>query len=131
IEATISQVAVGEQRCFTVIVRDITERRQAETSLQESELRFRQLADNVNDVFWMVDPHKPELLYLNRAFEPTFGRSLESVYAQPRLYLESIHPEDQERMLGALHRQRRGERTSEEYRVVRPDGSVRWVWGRG
>src|SRR5690606_8513681 len=97
---------------------------------QESEERFRQLAEHVTDVFWMADPHRPHVLYVSPAYEQVWGRSRQSLYEQPRSFLEAVHPDDRQRAFDTLERQARGEATAEEYRVVRPDGSVCWVFDR-
>jgi len=108
----------------------LIERKQAEDRLLESERRFRQLAENINEVFWIVDPNERAMLYVSPAYEVIWGRTCESLYERPDSYLEAVHPDDQQKILEASGRQRRGELTKEEYRVVRPDGSARWVHDR-
>lgn len=108
----------------------VSERKRAEEALRESEKRFRQLAENINEVFWISDPHKPEMLYISPGYEQIWGRICESLYERPASYLESIHPSDRERVLAALQKQVGGEYTDEEYRVERPDGSICWVRDR-
>jgi PAS domain S-box-containing protein len=110
---------------------DITDRLRAEAVLAESEERFRQLAENVNEVFWMTDPHTTELLYISPAYERVWGRSCQSLYDSPRSFMDTIHPDDRERVRrDVLERQARGEQIDKEYRVIRPDGSIRWVRDR-
>ncbi len=110
---------------------DITDRLRAEAVLAESEQRFRQLAENIDEVFWMADPKTTEILYISPAYEQVWGRSCQSLYDQPRSFLDAVHPDDRERVrFAALEKHGRGEPTDEEYRVVRPDGSVRWVRDR-
>ena len=122
----------GEAPLVGGIAIDVTEQKQTRTVLEESEQRFRQLAENVNAVFWMSDPLKNEILYVSPAYESVWGRSCKSLYEQPLSFLDSIHPEDRERVVvRSLARQVRWETTDVEYRVVRPDGSVRWVRDRG
>jgi PAS domain S-box-containing protein len=110
---------------------DITDRLRAEEVLAESEQRFRQLAENIKEVFWMSNPQATEILYISPAYEQVWGQSCQSLYEQPRSFLDAIHPDDRDRIRGAaLEKHSRGEATDEEYRVVRPDGSVRWVRDR-
>ena len=114
-----------------IIFRDITERRLAEEALRESEERFRQLAEHITDVFWMADPHQVQMLYVSPAYEAIWGHSCRSLFERPRSFLEAVHPEDRDRLLVVLGRQAQGLATAQEYRIVRPDGSVRWIWDRG
>ncbi len=110
---------------------DITEQRRTRSVLEESEERFRQLAENIQDVFWMSDPQKARIDYVSPAYEQVWGRSCQSLYEQPLSFFEAIHPEDREHVrANSLGRQGRGEPTDVEYRVVRPDGSERWVRDR-
>ncbi|HEY1170792.1 MAG TPA: PAS domain S-box protein [Verrucomicrobiae bacterium] len=109
---------------------DISDRRKAELSLRESEERFRQLAENINEVFWITDPAKKQILYVSPAYKKIWGRTCESLYESPRTWLEAICPDDRERVLqAALHRQASGE-YDETYRITRPDGSLRWIHDR-
>jgi two-component system CheB/CheR fusion protein len=110
---------------------DVTERRRAEAELREAESRFRQLAQNIPGVFWMTDARAPQMLFISPAYEDVWGCTCQGLYEAPQSYLEGVHPDDRERVREAARRQLRGESTNEEYRVVRPDGSVRWVWDRG
>jgi PAS domain S-box-containing protein len=113
------------------IGRDVTARKRAEAELYDAEGRFRQLAESINEVFWMADPQVTEILYVSPAYERIWGRSCQSLYEQPRSFLDAVHPDDRERVrAAALEKHSRGEATDEEYRVVRPDGSVRWVRDR-
>ena len=106
-----------------------TARRHAEANLHESEERFRQLAENMDEVFWMTDVDKREMLYVSPAYEKIWGRSCASLRAAPVTWIEAIHAEDRERVRQAIARQVSG-RYDETFRVVRPDGTVRWVHDR-
>ncbi|MEK7232883.1 MAG: PAS domain-containing protein, partial [Elusimicrobiota bacterium] len=70
----------------------ITKRRTSE--LQESEERFRELAENIGDVFWITDPGKSKIQYISPAYEHIWGRPHLSLYAAPNAWLEAVHPED-------------------------------------
>ncbi|WP_222913374.1 PAS domain S-box protein [Natrinema sp. SYSU A 869] len=117
------------ERFFTGIVRDITERKRIEAELREREERFRQIAENIEEGFWMTPPDKQEVLYMNLAYEEIWGRSRESLYDEPLSFLDAIHPEDRDRVRDALDTQPEGE-YDEQYRVVQPNGTVRWVRDR-
>ncbi|MBP0005276.1 MAG: PAS domain S-box protein [Cyanobacteria bacterium SBC] len=97
---------------------------------EESERRFRQLAESIDDVFWMSNDTESEILYVSPAYEKIWGRSCQSLYDNPKSYLTPIHPEDRERALNALQKDLSAY-FDVEYRIVRPDGSVCWVWDRG
>lgn len=113
-----------------VVFRDISERLQAERDVEESQERFRQLAEHIREVFWISDPKKRRVLYVSPGYEEVWGRSCESLYAMPGSWMEAIHPEDQQRIRDAsLHRQISGG-YDEEYRILRPDGSMRWIRDR-
>jgi len=106
---------------------EVAERARAEAALQESETRFRELAENVRDVFYNFDPVNERVLYVSPAYETIWGRPLEGVYAHYEDFMSGVHPEDREAVLAATMRQLTGESTTIEGRVLRPDGEVRWV----
>jgi PAS domain S-box-containing protein len=110
---------------------DITERKRAEESLQESEARFRQIAETIEEVVWSADPAIGRMLYISPAYERVWGRTCASLYEHPKSFIDAIHPEDRARVLAGLAVQRDGLSFTHEYRIVRPDGVIRWVWDRG
>ncbi len=108
---------------------DISSRWQAQETLRESERRFRELAENISEVFWITDPHHHEMLYVSPSYERVWGRTCESLYQFPDNWQESIHPEDRERVLLANTGVIR-EQYDEIYRIIREDGEIRWIHDR-
>ena len=101
----------------------------AEAILRESEERFRQLAENISEVFWMTDPAKREMLYVSPAYETIWGRTCKSLMERPHSFFDAIHPDDRPRVLASI--QANSDTPYElEYRIVRPDCSVRWIRDR-
>ncbi len=95
--------------------------------LQSSE-RFRQIADILRDVLSLSNADLSEVLFVNRAYEAIWGRTAQSLYADPRSWLEGVHPDDHRQVQEAVQRLVGGEPLdSLECRVVRPDGSISWV----
>ena len=110
---------------------DITDRKRTRLELEASEQRFRQLAEHIREVFWISDPHAHDVLYVSPAYEQIWGRQREALYENPAEWLNGIHPEDRShvRETFANHENDRG--FDVEYRVVRPDKSIRWIRDRG
>ena len=109
--------------------RDIAARERAEAALRETEEKFRQLVENIDDVLWLSSMEADHFFYVSPAYATVWGRSCESLYASPGSWLEAVHPEDRERVKQSLARQGAG-RHDEVYRIVRPDGGTRWIRGR-
>jgi PAS domain S-box-containing protein len=98
--------------------------------VRESEQLFRELAEHITDVFWVVETPLQKILYVSPAYEEIWGRSCQSLYENPGSFMEAVHPEDRPRLLAALDKQSRGEPVDVDYRVMRPDSSIRWVRDR-
>ena len=124
----------GEVEKAVVIATDISDRKERERRLRESEARLRQIAENINSAIWMADADLSEVLYVNPAYETIAGRSRDSVFGNLMNHLDAVHPQDRKRVEEAVKQVRRplrdGSRSlrfQEKYRIVRPDGSIRWV----
>jgi PAS domain S-box-containing protein len=96
----------------------------------EPDTPLHQIAENLREFIWLSNAEFTTHYYVNPAYERIWGRSRASLYANARSLLEGVHPDDRERVSRALFEMPRGEYNI-EYRVVRPEGDVRWVWSRG
>ena len=105
-------------------------RANVERGCLESEERFRQIVEGLNDVVCLTNAGGTQVLYVNAAYDRIWGRPRETLYANALAYLEGVHPDDRQRVRDAMAAQPRGNH-SIEFRVVRPSGEVRWVWSRG
>jgi PAS domain S-box-containing protein len=109
---------------------DETERKRAEEALRLSEEKLRLIAETIEDVFWMTTPDLHRMLYISPAYERVWGRTVESLYASPKSFLESVHPEDREKLVRTIAEHISSQWTC-EYRILQPDGTIRWIHDRG
>jgi PAS domain S-box-containing protein len=134
---------------FDVLVRDITDRVRIEQDLRQQLREFRQvsaaqieelkhtqarfvdIAETIDEVFWMADAGVTRMIYVSPGYERVWGRSCASLYEDPRSFIAAVHPEDRDRITLDLLCQRDGLPFDHEYRIVRPDGRVVWIWDRG
>lgn len=120
----------GEIGGAILFLETITERKLAHDALRDSEEQFRQLAENIHEAFFIADAQITQILYISPAYEEIWGRAREDLYRDPRSWAEAIHPEDGGLARSMMEKEMRGERAEAEFRIVRPDGSVRWVSNR-
>jgi PAS domain S-box-containing protein len=113
------------------VARDITRSKLDTEMLRISEERFRIIADNINEVIWMSDADMNRVLYVSPAYERIYGRSRESLYEDPRSFVEAVHPEDRERVRQHILVDPECRESELEYRILCPDGTQRWIWERG
>jgi PAS domain S-box-containing protein len=106
------------------------ERERVEAALHESENRLRELAETVQEVFYMTDPQSRRLLYVSPGYAELWGRSVDSLYARPLSWMEGIHPDDREGLDHAVANRVSVGDYDETYRIVHPDGTVRWIHDR-
>ena len=108
------------------------ERRQAERALRDNEQLFREMAESVRKVFWLFDWIDQKVIYVSPAYEEIWDRSVQNLYDQYEEWVDSIHPDDREfaaQSFASIAETGGGE--AREYRIVRPDGSVRWISDEG
>ncbi len=116
------------------VLADAIELTRSQSALRESEGNFRQLAYNIDEMFFITDPYEERVVYISPAYERIWGRSCESVYADFHSWLEAIHPDDRPRVEPGVKRALLGRGFTEPYehemRIILPDGTVRWVSSR-
>jgi len=105
--------------------------RQAKTIFEDSEQEFRQMADNSQEIFWVIDAETKKATFVNPAYETITGRSCRSLVENPSSYADAIHPDDRGPVLARLDEAVRTGSFDERFRIVKPDGGIRWVWMRG
>ncbi len=115
---------------FSGIIRDLTDRTQSEHLLREAQERFELATRLMREVFWMTDPLKSTMLYVSPSYEQIWGRSCEQLYESPRAWLDAVHPDDRSRVFAAATTKQAAGTYAEDYRIVRPDGTVRWIRDR-
>ena len=121
-----SNVLIGAVVTFV----DITERRREEQALRQSAEMFRQLAENIREILFIVTPDPPRMAYISPAHEEVFGRPCQELYARIDAWIDAVHPEDRLHVRSVFGQSLQGATTAMEYRVIRPDGSVRWIHAR-
>ncbi len=118
-----------EQRT-KALAAEVEARKQTESLLRISEKLFTQLTEGIREVLWMTNVEKTEMLYISPGYERIWGRTRDSLYASPRSWANAIHPEDRDRVLRAALTEQVGNQYDQEYRIVRPDGTLRWIHDR-
>lgn len=122
-------VYMDDQRALA-LSRDITEKRLAEEALKASEEKFRQITENMGEVFWLRNFDNTRMLYINPAYEKVWGRSCASLYEKPESFIESVFDEDKPRVYDEFAKYLETGEFNVDYRIVRPDGKIRWVNAR-
>ncbi len=115
---------------FSTIARDITSSIKSEEALRESENRFRQLADTIQDAFWLIDWETQSYLFTSPAFKKIWGQQPKDNKFDLTHWAKAIHPNDRQRVIDATYNIIENNGMMEEFRVVDQDGSIRWVRDR-
>ena len=119
----------GEAMHYISVIQDISGRKRVEIALRESEEKFVQLSTNIPQAFWISDAALKETVYMSPACAPMLGVSVDELKRNPRLLVRAVHREDRARVYHARKSAALGQ-YDEIYRIVRPDGTVRWVQDR-
>jgi PAS domain S-box-containing protein/diguanylate cyclase (GGDEF)-like protein len=130
VQLTVTPLGDDPPNGAVVMHMDVTAKRQTAERLRVSEWRFRQMADNIRDVFFLIDAESLRPLYISPAYEEIWGRSCESGYANPESWTDAIHPDDRASTYEKYKKGMSAEKFEYQYRIVRPDGSIRWMEDR-
>ncbi len=112
---------------------DVTAERKDREKIKEIESLLQRMASTVSELFWIYSVDRRQLLYLSAAYEQIWGRSREELFQHPELFYDSIYPDDRALLLSVFEEQQHGlfrDEYRQEFRIVRPDGSLRWVMTR-
>ncbi len=123
---TVTPLSEDRANGAVVMHLDVTAERQSVNALETSELRFRQMADHISDVFFLQNLDGTEIYYVSPAYEHIWGRSCESLYANPRSWADALHPDDLQYAITQVSEDGNAE-FGHEYRIIRPDGEIRWI----
>lgn len=123
---------VGIEQDLRQELRDLRESSAGQLQqLRRTQALFNDIAEAIAEVFWVADPAITRMLYVSPGYERIWGRSCQSLYDDPRSFIDSIHPADRDRVVQNLVVQRSSLPFDHEYRIVRPDGTHVWIWDRG
>jgi len=157
ISASVISDKNGNPSAFICIIKDITQRKKIEddlkaayenlenkvkertnelenanVALSKSEENFRQIAETIEEVFWIIDPKMSRVIYISPAYEKIWGRKRQDLYDNPKAWIDAIHPQDRDLSMKMIWRGSR-EKIDDvskgfEYRIIRPDGEIVWIW---
>jgi len=112
---------------FAVLIEDITDQKKKEEAIRKSEEKFRQISESINEVFWLRSADDSELLYINPAYEKVWGKTCQSLYDHPQSFIDSVYDLDRPAVFAEIEKQKKSKEFILDYRIVRPDGMLRWV----
>jgi PAS domain S-box-containing protein len=129
LEISLNTWEAADESYTTFIIRDITLRKLNEFKLKMREEIFQLMAENIDEVFWNIDPLTGQILYMSPSYHKIWGLSVENLYQNPLSWLESVHPNDKDKFVAYIFGKPGSDQNRKgiECRVIRPDGEVRWI----
>jgi PAS domain S-box-containing protein len=127
LEVRVRRRTTDLERANANLRNEIAERQRIEDELRQSEEKFRQLAENIREVFFIYNHDFSELLYISPAYEEIWGCSCSSLYQHPMSWFDLVHPEDRDRIILAIERSKYTESSKYDYRILRADGEIHWI----
>ncbi|RLD61628.1 MAG: hypothetical protein DRJ05_02165 [Bacteroidetes bacterium] len=130
---TVAKIRDGNNTFLLESFIDISNRVETEKALRESEETYRQLTENIDEVFWVSNPNDiNQITYISPAFEQIWGISVSELYNRPELWIDMVHPEDRDYFNLAVARFfSKKIRLNTKYRIIQKGGTERWVWNKG
>jgi two-component system, NarL family, sensor histidine kinase UhpB len=128
--ATRAGIAVSQVKVFDELQHELQERARVEEALRDSQSVLLQISQSLREVLWIRDTSSGRVTYVSPGYEAIWGRTCESLYQDPRSFLDGVEEEDRVRVAAETFGELSAVTRVHEYRVVRPDGSVRWVVAR-
>jgi PAS domain S-box-containing protein len=131
IECIAKKISFAGTAAMILSIRDLSGRQRAEEAFRTREEVFRQITENLATVLYIHDRASNTFVFVSPAYEKVWMQSRQTLYDNPYSYLEAVHPDDLPRLKDAIRRElEEGVYLDEEYRIIRPDGSVRWIHSR-
>lgn len=127
VDIALSPVETAAGAMTMATIRDMALRNNAIEDLRSREAHLEQVISALNDVVWSISPSGDRVLFVNSAWERVFGHSHSEAQNNPGLWLQSIHPEDRALAQNSLAILLAEGQLDLEYRIVRPDGTIRWI----
>jgi PAS domain S-box-containing protein len=106
---------------------EVRSRTQMESELRQAQKQFRQMADNISEIFWILDPDTLDLRYVSKAAERICETTLPEITTNPQHYVSFLHPEDRDWILKELRELVNKGKFTHEFRIVCPTGKVKWL----
>ncbi len=130
VHLSIRAIRRGESRGFVGTITNLTALKSVENELRENVRKLRLITDTITEVFWTTDMPFTRMLYVSPAYERVWERSCQSLYDDPRSFLEPVHPDDLDKITPDLLKLNNGAGFDHEYRIVMKDGRIKWIWER-
>jgi two-component system, cell cycle sensor histidine kinase and response regulator CckA len=129
VEVYASHIVYKGKPAIQLVFLDITERKQAEKALRESEERFQLIANTIDEIFWIADADG-NTTYISPSHERIWGTPVNAFYDSSKPFFDQVHPDDRDRVAAIASQMKMGKPFEYEHRIIRPDGAIRHLWSR-
>lgn len=129
-QVTVHPVPFEGSTALMAMAIDVTRDVLLRQAMESQEQQIRQLHQSLGEVLWLASADGGNVLYVSPGIERIYGISSDEFRRNPGLWFECVHPDDRALAAASSVRLKAEGRSSGEYRIVRPDGSVRWISDR-